>query len=163
MTAKDAIRQTMDLSSMILDSYIKDLEDADLLLRPVAGMNPIAWQLGHLIGSERHFLELAAPGSSPELPEGFNEAHGKDRGQSDDTSGYLPLARYQALMKAQREATLRTFEACSEADLDRADPERFPPYIPTVGALFNMIGVHPLMHAGQFVAVRRVLKKPVSI
>jgi len=32
-----------------------------------------------------------------------------------------------------------------------------------VGLALNMMGgIHPLMHAGQFVAVRRDLKKPVA-
>ena len=53
MQAKDAIRNTFDMSDMVIDAYLKDLDDADLLVRPVVGMNHIAWQLGHLIKTER--------------------------------------------------------------------------------------------------------------
>jgi hypothetical protein len=29
--------------------------------------------------------------------------------------------------------------------------------------LLGLIGLHPMMHAGQFVAVRRLLDKPISM
>ena len=41
-----------------------DLSDADLLVRPAPSANHIAWQLGHLIASERNLVEAAAPGST---------------------------------------------------------------------------------------------------
>jgi hypothetical protein len=34
-------------------------------------------------------------------------------------------------------------------------------YCPTIGALFNLLGAHQMMHAGQMIAVRRKLDKPV--
>ncbi|CAN5912954.1 DinB family protein [soil metagenome] len=162
MQAKDVIASTLDTSEMIVNTYLADLDDADLLVRPVEGMNHIAWQLGHLIGSERHFVELIRPGSCPALPEGFGTAHGREAVTSDDPAQYLSRSRYQEIWKAQREATRSVLEGLTDADLDRADPS-FPPFAPTVGALLNMCGGHPLMHAGQFVAVRRKLGKPVTI
>ncbi|WP_169978360.1 DinB family protein [Tautonia rosea] len=163
MNAKDTIRNTIDMSSMVVDSYLKDLSDADLLVRPVSGMNHMAWQLGHLIGAERHFVELISPGTSPALPADFVEGHGRDKFTEDDPAKFYSVAKYQELWGAQRQATLALLDSLSDADLDRTDSEKFPPFAPTVGALLNMVGVHPLMHAGQFVAVRRHLGKPVSI
>jgi hypothetical protein len=163
MSPKDAIRLGLDSSQMIIDAYIGDLDDADILVRAVPGMNHIAWQLGHLIGAERHFAELVRPGSSPALPEGFVDAHSKETSTSDDASKFLPRARYQELWKAQRAATLAALESAPEADLDKADSEKYPPYAPTVAALMAMCGTHALMHCGQFVAVRRKLGKPVTI
>lgn len=162
MNAQDVIRNTLDLSDMVVDSYIQDLDDAELLLRPVAGMNSIAWQLGHLIESERQFVELVKPGSCPPLPEGFDEGHGRNATDVDDPSKFYPRSRYQELWKAQREATRSVLETLSESDLDRTDPS-FPPYAPSVGALMLMCGNHALVHVGQFVAVRRSLKKPITI
>lgn len=163
MNTKDAIRNTLGTSEMVLDSYVKDLDDGDLLVRPVEGMNHIAWQLGHLIASERRMVEMIQPGSCPPLPEAFDEGHGREQNGVDDPSKFLPRERYQALFKAQREATRRVLDGLPEADLDRADPERFPPFAPTVGALLNLCGSHVLMHVGQFVAVRRKLGRPIAI
>ena len=57
MNAKDVLLQTIGMGDHILNAYLGDLSDADLLLRPVEGQNHIAWQLGHLISSERSMVE----------------------------------------------------------------------------------------------------------
>lgn len=162
MNARDAIRNTIDMSAMVIDSYTKDLSDSELLLRPVPGMNHIAWQLGHLISSERGILDMVRPGSSPALPEGFEATYARDQTSVDDPSKFLSVAHYQELWKAQRKATLEVLDSLSDADLDQTN-EKFPPFAPTVGAVMNLIGNHPTMHAGQFVAVRRQLDKPIAI
>lgn len=46
MNAIDAIRNTMSISSMVLKSYISDLDDAELMTRPAAGCNHLAWHWG---------------------------------------------------------------------------------------------------------------------
>jgi hypothetical protein len=158
-SAKDVFKMTMGLTDMVMNSYLGDLSDAELTIRPVEGMNPIAWQLGHLIMSERRMIETVKPGSSPELPAGFEEAHSKEALELEKPA-YLSKSAYLDLMKKQREATLAVIAATADSDLDK---ETGISYAPTYAALFNMIGLHPMMHAGQFVAVRRMLKKPVTI
>ncbi len=162
MSGKAIIQHTLGTSDHVIQSYLKDLTDADLLVRPVAGMNNIAWQLGHLISSERHMVEMIKPGSSPALPADFEVGHGRDCFNEDAPEKFYSVAKYNELWSAQRAATLAVLESLSEADLDRTD-EKFPPYASTVGMLLSMCGGHPLMHAGQFVAVRRKLGKPVTI
>jgi hypothetical protein len=49
------------------------------------------------------------------------------------------------------------------ADLDRPSPEPFRKRFPTVGSMLTLIATHPMMHAGQFVVVRRQLGKPIVI
>src|SRR5262245_21381812 len=115
MHAKDVIRGTLQGSARILEAYVGDLDDAALLIRPVEGMNHIAWQLGHLILAERTMVELIRPGSSPALPEGFEDGHGREKFVEDDPAKYLPRAKYQELLKAQREATLAALEATPDA------------------------------------------------
>jgi hypothetical protein len=125
-------------------------------------MNHIAWQLGHLIGSERNMVEMVKPGSCPPLPANFEDGHGRKQTDVDDPSKYYSKARYQELWNAQRAATRAVIESMSETDLDRSDP-KFPPFAQSAGQLLAMCGNHPLMHAGQFVAVRRKLNKAVAI
>jgi uncharacterized damage-inducible protein DinB len=163
MSPKDAIRMGIDSSDMIINAYINDLDDSDLLLRPVPGMNHIAWQLGHLIAAERHFIEMIKPGSCPELPAGFAEAHTKETSTGDDPSKFLSRSKYQELWKAQRAATLAVLDSVPESDLDKTDPEKYPKFAPSVAALLALCGTHALMHCGQFVAVRRQVGKPVVI
>jgi hypothetical protein len=158
--AKKAIGITLNLADNLVQSYVGDLDDAQLLLRPVPGMNHIAWQLGHLIASEREMMEGLKPGSCPPLPEGFAERHNKEASSSDDPKGFLSKDEYLRLAKAQREATRAVIASTNEADLDKPGPERMREWAPTVGDVLNMPGAHALMHVGQFVAVRRKLGKP---
>jgi uncharacterized damage-inducible protein DinB len=159
--AKEIIRSTLDGSDRILKKYVDDLNDADLLVRPVEGMNHIAWQLGHLIWAERWFVEMVKPGVSPPLPEGFKEKHDKEGHESD--AGFATKAEYLSLWDAQRSATKKVLDDLSEEELAQPGPERFRTMAETVGALLNFAGTHALMHLGQFAAVRRKLKKPIVI
>ena len=161
MNAKDAIRSSGNLSMMVLKSYISDLEDAELLKRPAKGCNHIAYQLGHLIGSEAQLLEMVAPGKGVALPEGFAEAHSKENAGDDNPAHFHDKATYLELFDNVREATLAALDAYPESDLDQEAPEEMRSFCPTMGDVFTLIATHPMMHAGQFVIVRRQLDKPI--
>jgi hypothetical protein len=163
MNTKDAIRGTADLSSMVLKSYVGDLSDADLLERPAPGCNHLAWQLGHLISSESDLLEGIQPGAAPRLPEGFAAKHSKETTGVDDPAKFCTKQEYLDLMDKVRAATFTALEKVSDSDLDQPSPEQFRQMVPTVGHIYLMIATHQMMHAGQFVAVRRKLGKPVVI
>jgi uncharacterized damage-inducible protein DinB len=160
MGPKDAIKQTLDMSDMIMDKYLSDLSDADLRLRPVEGMHPIALQLGHLIVTEQTFNNMIKPGSASALPDGFKEAHDLKNKELTD-AGFVGKDKYLELLKAQRAATKAVLDSLSDSDLDDTRDGKFPPFAPTVGALLLLTGLHSLNHSGQFVAVRRMLKKPI--
>jgi len=163
MNAKYVIRNNLEMSEFIVNSYLGDLDDADLMIRPVEGMNHIAWQIGHLVTSERMFIEGLKPGSCPPLPAGFAELYTKEGSNVDDRSKFRSKAEYLDLWKAQREATRAVLDGIPESTLDEPGPEKFREFAPTVGSILSMIGTHTLMHVGQWVGVRRKLKKPISI
>lgn len=161
MNSIDAIKQTYGFSQMVLNGYLSDLSDADLLQRPAAGLNHIAWQLGHLISSEGNLLEMVASGASAELPAGFVENHSKDNAGSDDASLFLTKDEYLELFRKVQTATFSALDKFSEADLDQPGPESMKDFCPTVGSLFILISTHVMMHVGQIVPLRRKLDKPV--
>ena len=164
MQAKTAIRQSIGLSDMLMKMYLDDLDDAAFLARPVPGMNHIAWQVGHLISSERKTVEEIKPGSCPPLPEGFDAKHNKEGAKRDDPEDFYTKDRYLELWKAQREASLAVLESLDDAGLDAPAPESIRSFCSTVGEALHMLsGQHPLMHVGQFVAVRRLLNKPIAM
>lgn len=162
MTPKDVIKNTINMAHEILTTYLGDLGDADLMVRSVPGVNHIAWQLGHLISSEHEML-TGAGCKMPDLPDGFAAAYTKETSTSDDPAKFEKKDRYLELMEQQRAGTMAALEAIPDADLDKATPEAMQEYAPTVGSAFNLIGVHTLMHAPQFIPVRRKLGKPVTI
>jgi uncharacterized damage-inducible protein DinB len=163
MNTKAAIRANMDLGLMVLNTYISDLSDADLLRRPGPGCNHLAWQLGHLINSEAFLLNMVCPGQAATLPEGFAAQHAKEASASDDPAKFRTKQEYVDLFQRVRASTLAALEKLSDADLDRPSPESFRERFPTVGHMLTLIASHPTMHAGQFVVVRRLLGKPVLI
>jgi len=161
MNAKDAIRSSTNLSSMVLKTYISDLEDADLMRRPGEGCTHLAWQLGHLIASEVQLLNAVAPGQGVELPADFAAAHAKDQCSNDDPAAFQKKDAYIDLFDKVRAASLAALDGYAEADLDNPAPEDFRQFCPTMGDMFTLIATHPMMHAGQFVVVRRQLGKPI--
>ncbi len=163
MEAKDVISRTLDSGDRFIGMYLDGLEDSDLLIRPVEGMNHIAWQLGHLIASEWRMIGAIRPGACPALPEGFAEAHSKDKAASDDPKNFLPKAEYVRLASIQREATKKVLSELSSSDLDTPSPEPLAKFAPTVGSVLLLVGTHHLMHVGQFVGVRRKLGKSAQI
>ena len=161
MDTKDAIRASMDLSMMVLNSYLSDLDDAELMTRPGEGCNHVAWQLGHLINSEVNILNAVCPGKAAELPAGFAEAHSKETAGSDDPSQFLSKDEYLALWAKVRTNTVAALDQLTDEDLSAEGPENFRSFCPTVGHVMILMLSHPMMHAGQLVPVRRKLNKPV--
>ena len=161
MKAKDALRGMIDMSAMVLNKYIADLSDADLMLRPGKGCNHLAWQLGHLITAEAGLLNGICPDASPDLPEGFAEQHSKSTTEIDDPAKFCSKQTYVELAEKVRVATLGALDKLPEVDLDKPSPENLRNMFPTVGSVFMLIGSHPMMHAGQVVPVRRALGKPI--
>ncbi len=160
MDAKEIILNSMMVGEMFLKSYLADLTDEDLYMIPVEGMNPIALQLGHLISTEHTFVEKIKAGSSPELPEGFMAKHSLKEGDKADKSRYSTREEYLRLYDLQRAASKAVLATLSDEDL--AKPGPMPEFVPTVGASFNIFGLHELAHCGQFVPVRRKLGKPIA-
>lgn len=162
MNTHQAIRLGIDGANMITMTYLKDLSDADLLVRAVPGTNHIAWQLGHLIATENMMVETAFPGSMPKLPAGFAEKHKTETSGSDKPEDFLSKADYLNLYEQQRSGTLNALAKISDAELDNPPPEAFKDWLKSIGELFVMQGTHWLMHAGQWAVVRRKLgRKPL--
>jgi uncharacterized damage-inducible protein DinB len=162
MTAKDAIKASLNSTQNILNMYLADLSDADFLVRPVPGANHIAWQLGHLIASESSFISKGPSGiASPELPAGWAEQHGKKTAAQDPPKGFATKAVYLDLFTKIRGATLAALQKASDADLDKPTLGDMAKFAPTLGDMFLLIANHTMMHAGQFTVVRRKLGKPV--
>jgi len=161
MKATDAIRTALGSTQQILTWYLDDLSDADLLVRPTPGANHIAWQMGHLIATEKGLSPMLPQAAYPELPAGFAEQHKKDTAAQDPPKGFATKAEYLDLFSRSRQATLAALDKLSATDLDRPTEGPMQRFAPTLGALLILTANHTLMHAGQFSVVRRKLGKPV--
>jgi hypothetical protein len=163
MNTKDALQSAMDMGMHVLNTYVSDLSDEELMHRPQQDCNHLAWQLGHLISSEVSLLESICPGKAARLPDGFAEQHCKETCQENDPAKFRSKAEYLELLATVRAATLAALGEVADEHLDAPAPEWIRQHFPTVGHMFTLIGTHPMMHAGQFAVVRRQLGKPVLI
>jgi hypothetical protein len=162
MNARQAIRLSIDCTNMICQTYLSDLTDSELLVRPVPGANHTAWQLGHLLVSEHDMVETAFPGSMPRLPAGFAEKYTPETSKLDSPGAFHPKSVYMNVYEEQRAGTLKALDKLTDADLDKPAPEKFREYLKSIGDLFSMQGSHWLMHAGQWAVTRRKLgRKPI--
>jgi hypothetical protein len=160
MNSREAIKLGLSCSNSVVQRYLADLTDAELLMRPVAGANHIAWQLGHLISAEHRMVEGACPGSMPALPPGVAEKYTKETAKLDSPGDFHPKAVYLKAYEEQRAATLRALDKLSDADLDKPAPAQFSSFLKSVGDLFSLQGSHWPMHAGQWAVTRRKLGRP---
>jgi hypothetical protein len=159
MDIKQAIHSSLAQADMVVDGYLADLKDEELLVRAIPSTNHIAWQLGHLISSERFLIDKVVPGKFEPLPPGFDAAHKKETATIDDAGKFLRKEEYQRLAKQVRAGTLRIVQEMSPADFDRG-VEKMPPSVKTVGDMFFFVSMHWLMHAGQWAIIRRKLGRP---
>ncbi len=163
MNAQEILKQSLKTTNMVVSSYLGDLSDAELLVRPGPGCHHIAWQLGHLISSNTRILNLVAPGAAPELPAGFDEKHSKESAASDSPKDFLTKAEYETLMKKLDEAIFTSLDQMTEKDFDQPSPESWRTMFPRIGDMMVLLTSHAMMHVGQWVPVRRSLGKPVVI
>jgi hypothetical protein len=160
MNAREALKIGMDSGQMIGMAYLGDLTDEELMHRPHAECNHIKWQLGHLIGSENQIINGVLPGSMPDLPDGFSERYTKETAKSDDAAAFDSKEELLSLYNEQRAAAVAKLESLNDDDLNQEGPEEMKTYAPTVGAAFNLLGGHWLMHGGQWAVIRRQLGRP---
>lgn len=162
MSMKAAVKESLRQANNVCTAYLEDLTDAEMMARPIPGVNNLAWQLGHLIFAENWMIGTCYPGSMPALPAGFKEQHGGDTAGSDDSKKFHSKAEYLKLYQQQREATLATLEKLSDEDLNKPVPQDLHWAGDTILSVFIMQATHWLMHAGQWAVTRRKLgRKPL--
>jgi hypothetical protein len=160
MNARRALRAPIIQGQNVVEGYLADLDDADLLVRAVPETNHIAWQLGHCIYAEHFMVDLVRPGCMPKLPQGFHEQHNNDTAANDDPKAFLTKAQYLELFQAQRTGTLALLDELSDDQLSEPAPKELQSFLDTVGGVFAMQGTHWVMHAGQWAVIRRKLGRP---
>lgn len=162
MTGVQSIIAAMESSKTWLETYISDFIDAELLVRPCAGANHAAWQIGNVIAGDPFLVKGELPDAEfPELPAGFAELHSGKGAKIDADPGFLTKDGYLKLLGEVRAAAVAATAKLTDADLDRPSGEKMAFAGPTLGHVLMFVPFHTLMHAGQFTVIRRKLGKPV--
>ena len=163
MNSREAIKNTIETADMVCGAYLGDLTDEESMKRPHAGCNHVNWQIGHIIASENGMANACVEGAVPALPEGFADKYTKETASSDDASAFVPHSQLLEIAKSQGEAVLKMIDGISDTEFDKPAPESMQAYAQNIGAVVNMMGSHWMMHAGQWVIVRRELGREVVI
>jgi hypothetical protein len=158
MDARAAIKMSLDMADMVSQTYLKDMDDTDLMRRPAEGCNHVNFQIGHIIISENKMMGSVEGCSMPALPEGMEAMYSADNTVSDDAADFMTKDQLMAAFAEQRAVSLATLESLSDEQLDG---ETGIHYAPTIGCLLSLLGSHWLMHCGQWVVVRRLCDKPI--
>ncbi len=161
MNGNKVVETVLASTQHLVNWFVSDLSDADLLVRPIDGSNHIAWQIGHLIASEGRLVSQVPGMSAPQLPAGFEEQHAQSMATNPSTQGFLGKQQYVDLFNKMREATKAAVAKLSDADLDKPTEGQMANFAPKLGDLLILVANHTMMHAGQFSVVRRKLGKPV--
>lgn len=162
MNGREVLKAALETTRDNLTWFVSDFTDADLLARPVPGANHAAWQIGNVIFGDIYLIKEAFPDTLyPELPAGFAELHGPEGAKKDGPEGFLTKDQYIKLFTEVRNATIKSLDNLTDADLDRPTSEKMRSFCPTIAHIYLMASNHTLMHSGQFSVIRRKLGKPV--
>ena len=162
MNATSVIKLALTSTKELLNWYVSDLSDADLLVRPVPQANHIAWQLGHLVVGDIGLIKDEIPGANfPELPATWMAQHDKATAAQEPPKGFATKKEYLDLFNGTRDATIALVDKLKDADLDTPVKGKMAKFAPTWAALLLLCANHTTMHAAQFTVVRRKLGKPI--
>jgi hypothetical protein len=142
----------------MVDLFLKDFSDADMLFRPAKTANHASWQIGHLTNSVRNMV-LACDASAAF---GFEDdpRFGKSKAPIDDPAFFPNKAELLGKFDQAMDTAAGWVAKLSDADFAKPTPERMQQFAPTVGNVAILLGSHTMMHIGQFSVARRALGKP---
>ncbi|MBI4716499.1 MAG: DinB family protein [Planctomycetes bacterium] len=161
---KDVIRGQLELGQQLINMMTKDLSDAEYFKPAAPNTNHAGWLLGHIACSEDWGMSLLC-GSGMRCPK---EMHDIFRGGTKcvpDASRYPARTKIDEMFRDTRAAMLELLRGYDEGRWENPSPESAPrQLLPTMGAIWGLMGSHQFWHIGQLATCRSVLgKKPVLI
>jgi hypothetical protein len=142
----------------LIDMFLQDFSDADMLFRPAKTANHATWQIGHLANSTRNMVV----GCDPNVVFGFEDdaRFGKSKAAIDDAAAFPTKAELLARFDQAMDTAAGWAAKLTDADLAKPTPERMQAFAPTFANVAVLLVSHPMMHIGQFTVTRRALGKP---
>jgi DinB superfamily len=143
----------------MIDMFLKDFSDADMLFRPAKTANHAIWQMGHLANSVRGMVTTCDP--SVAFPFEDDTRFGKSKASIDDPAFFPTKAELVGRFDKAMDIAAAWVAKLSDADLAKPTPERMQAFMPTVANVAILLAAHPFMHMGQFTVTRRAMGKPI--
>ena len=159
MSVAELLANNIRQSKGMIDSFLKDFSDEEMLFRPAKGANHATWQMGHLANSTRGMVT----GCDPSVAFAFEDdtRFGKSKAGIDDPAFFPKKKEIIDRFDSAMDVAADWVGKLSDTDMAKLSPERMKQFAPTFGNVAILLGSHPLMHIGQFSVMRRALGKPV--
>ena len=142
----------------MIDSFLKDFTDAEMMFRPAKSANHAIWQIGHLANSTRGIVTSCDPACA--FPFEDDTRFGKSKASNDDAAFFPSKSEILGRFDVAMETAAAWVAKLTDADMAKPSPERLQNFAPTVGNAAILLASHPLIHIGQFTVMRRALGKP---
>ncbi len=159
MSNNELFSKNIVQSKGMVDSFLKDFSDADMLFRPAKTANHATWQMGHLTNSVRGMVTMCDPAVT--FPFEDDPRFGKSKANIDDATFFPNKAELLSRFDQAMDFAAAWVAKLSDADMARPTPERMQQFAPTVAHVAILLASHPMMHLGQFSVSRRALGKPI--
>jgi DinB superfamily len=143
----------------MIDMFLKDFSDTDMLFRPAKTANHAIWQMGHLANSVRGMVTGCDP--SVAFPFEDDTRFGKSKASIDDPAFFPNKAELVGRFDQAMDTAAAWVAKLSDAELAKPSPQRMQAFAPTVANVAILLASHPFMHIGQFTVTRRALGKPI--
>ena len=154
MRLREHLKSSFLLPEFMVNHYLGDLSDKDLMVRPLPETNHFKWQLCHLIVSENFHIGELGLRSMPDLPQHLIDGANKESAKVDDPKNFPEKSELVEWMALQRKATLNLLESLSDVDIERESPESIRYFGPTFGCLFAGEINQWMLHIGQLTIIR---------
>lgn len=163
VSPKDVISDQMQRGSFLLNTFTKDLSDAEYFQPAVPQSNHAAWVVGHLACSEDWGRWLLSG-----IPKRIDDAtHALFKGGSvclPDASKYPSRQSLDSLFAESRKLLLDTLTDFDVTSWNEPVPQHGPrKQFPTLGALWSLMGFHQFWHIGQLTTCRKALGKKAML
>ena len=154
----EIIRSFFTLPDFMLNSYLEDMSDTELVETRIANVNLWNWQFGHLLFGEHHHMKELKIVDPPVFPNGFIELYTPD-GVDSEKSKFFCKAELFRIKKDVRNFTLTVLDSLTVEQLCSPTPESLKYLGPNVLSVFASEVGHWMHHIGQLALIRKSLGK----
>ncbi len=140
-----------------LKAWAKDFTDEEATEGGTAGLNPIAWQLGHVAATQDDVYCLFT-GDQTIVPKTIRGICGTGCPAPTAETTYPPISELWMLLERTQDRLIGLIKRSSEADFDRP-PLKENPFFHSMGQAIYEIALHENYHVGTVAALRKALGK----
>lgn len=160
MEVKTLIKTSLLHARGMTDKILDELASPeDWLHRASPGGNHALWIAGHLQLVDLRALTFIGVETQQDLKQQAIQ-FGRGSVPQDSIAPSTEPALLREQLKTSRSRLLEALDSLTNEDFDKPASPEAPPFMPTVGMVFQMVLWHEAMHSGQLTIIHRQLGHP---